>query len=128
MVLRIRLHICIVTAPQRNFLKTPQLTGRMASMAEGTRPRSLSEVLLSSGVKGLCCTVEASVKVEKGSAIFCSMYCRTSLRGASAGNWDMVEDPSGRRNFNLDILLRGKVVWVLLFCILIRRNICMDWT
>lgn len=33
------------------------------------------------------------------------MYWRTSLRGASAGNWDMEEEPSGRRNFSLDILL-----------------------
>ncbi|MPC18232.1 hypothetical protein E2C01_011110 [Portunus trituberculatus] len=57
---------------------------------------------------GLCCTVEASVKVEKGRDTFCSIYCRTSLRGASAGNWDMLEDPSGRRNFSLDILLEDK--------------------
>ena len=80
----------------------------MASMAEGTRPNSLSEVVWSSGVKALLCTVEAKMKLGKGSVMFCSTYCCTSLRGASAGNWDMVEDPSGRRNFNLDILLKGK--------------------
>ena len=94
------------------FVKA-QLTGRITSMAEGTSPKSLSEVLLSLAVKGLCCTVEARVKEEKGSATFCSMYCRTSLKAASAGNWDMVEDPSGRRNFNLDTLLKKSCGFIL---------------
>lgn len=77
-------------------------------MADGTRPRSVRDLSLSSDVNGLLWTVDVKVKLEKGRFMFCLTCCLTSSNVVLEENCAMLEDPSGRRNLILEMLLLKK--------------------
>lgn len=93
------------------LVKKVWLTDKMNMMADGTRPRSLRVLLYSSAVNGLWWTVDARLKLENGSCMFCWICWRTSVNVVSAGNLAIVEEPLGTRNLSLDILLQGEKKW-----------------